>query len=50
MIMGINPISVHTIAINERTKEVSKTMNVIKKATIENPIPTPELAIYSRSH
>tara|TARA_B110000037_G_scaffold217179_1_gene277654 strand:+ start:9677 stop:9802 length:126 start_codon:yes stop_codon:yes gene_type:complete len=41
MIMGINPISVHTMAINESTKEVSRIMNVIRKATTENPIPTP---------
>jgi len=41
MIMGINPISEATIAINEVTNEVSKKMNVIKKAATENPIPTP---------
>jgi hypothetical protein len=29
------------MAINENTKELSKTMNVRIKAAIENPIPTP---------
>jgi len=41
MIIGINPIRVQTMAINERTKDVSKMMNVRINATIENPIPTP---------
>jgi len=41
MIIGINPIRVHTIAINEKTKELSKMINVKRKETIENPIPTP---------
>jgi hypothetical protein len=41
MIMGINPISVHTMAINESTKELSKIMNVIIKAATAKAIPTP---------
>jgi len=39
--MGINPISVQTMAINEKTKERSKTINVKMKTATANPIPTP---------
>jgi|TARA_B110000444_G_C18435767_1_gene408970 hypothetical protein len=41
MITGISPMSVATIAINERIREVSKMINVIMKAATEKATPTP---------
>tara|TARA_B110000238_G_scaffold106948_1_gene116422 strand:- start:9 stop:134 length:126 start_codon:yes stop_codon:yes gene_type:complete len=41
MITGMSPMSVATMAIKEKNKEVSNTINVIIKAATEKPTPTP---------